>query len=292
MKIIVTGSHGLIGKELVSTLQSRGDTVTKLIRTQPRNPNEAYWNPDTGELDPTILNGADALIHLAGRNINARWTPTFKSTLLAERAQAAHLLCTTMAACKRPPKTYIVASASGVYGPSHSLRDESAPLANDFLARVGQVLETPTPPPSTRKVMARLGVILSPKGGALQAMLTPFKLGLGGPIGTGTQVISWVALPDAISALLTCIDNPNLQGPVNICSPHNVTQGEFARTLGKTLHRPVLIPMPAWMLRLLFGEMGETLLLQSWGMTPSKLTQQGFSFSHPTLAHALQHLLV
>ncbi len=234
-------------------------------------------------------NGADALIHLAGRNIASRWSLNFKTTMLAERKAGIESLSKALAKLKNPPPCVVIASAIGYYGETWQAADESAPLGTGFASQVCDVLEhSGTYPRATRVVFARIGVVLHPTGGALAQMLPVFKLGLGGRVGNGKQIFSWVSRPDVCRALLHIVQTPSLKGPVNLVAPNPLPQTKFAKSLGQVLHRPTFLPMPALMVKLLFGQMGTELLLQSCAVSANTLVQSGFTFQHPTLKIALK----
>lgn len=281
MIVAVSGTHGLIGGALVALLKAEGHNVRPIVR----NPQGFDWAP---------LAGADAVVHLAGRNIAARWSPTFQRTMLAERQQGVATLQAAMAAlpAAQRPATVVVASAIGHYGETWQPAAETAPRGEGFPAELCAVLEAGPYPTGVRVVLARLGVVLAPHGGALAKMLPAFRLGLGGRVGSGQQILSWIGLTDTARALLHCLRTVTLQGPVNIVAPQPVPQAELAATLGRVLGRPAILPMPAWAVRLLFGLMGETLLLKSCSVSAATLSGSGFQFNHPTLEGALRHALL
>jgi uncharacterized protein (TIGR01777 family) len=277
MIVAMSGASGFIGQALVLLLQAQGHTV----RPVPRR---------GATLDWAVLAGSDAVVHLAGRNIAARWSPAFKRTMLAERQAGVASLQAALAAlpAKQCPSTVVVASAIGHYGATWQPVAETAPRGVGFAAEICAVLEGGDYPANVRVVQARLGVVLGPQGGALARMLPAFRLGLGGRVGSGQQVVSWISLPDAARTLAHCLTTPSLHGPVNVVAPQPMPQAELAATLGQVLHRPALLPLPAWLVRLLFGEMGQALLLQSCAVSSAKLQASGFSFQQPTLAEALR----
>ena len=295
MKILVTGASGLIGSALVPFLTTGGHDVVRLSRGRTGG-GTVSWNPDAGTIDRAGLEGLDAVVHLAGENISTgRWTAEKKARIRDSRVAGTRLLSETLASLSRPPKVMVAASAIGFYG--HRGRDvvdeDSAPGAG-FLADVCKEWEAATAPAAAagiRVVTMRFGVILSGSGGALASMLTPFKLGAGGPIGGGEQYMSWIAIDDAADAVLFALTTPSLSGPVNAVAPNPVPNAEFARTLGAVLSRPAILPMPAFAVRLLFGEMGDELLLSSTRVEPHRLQTAGFSFRFPQLEPALRYLL-
>ena len=295
MKILVSGSTGVIGSALVPFLTRSGHTIVRLVRTHG-DPSGIFWDPMTGSLDAAKLEGFDALVHLAGENIAAgRWTPTKKKRIRDSRVLGTKLLSDTLARLKQPPKTFVSASAIGVYGNRGDLvLDEGSDAGTDFLADVCWEWETATAPAAQkgiRVVNLRLGIVLSPRGGALAKMLFPFKLGLGGRLGSGRQYMSWISLDDALAAIELSLITVWLSGPVNVVAPKPITNAEFTKTLGRVLSRPTVLPVPRVAVRLLFGEMGYGLLLGSQRVEPGKLSEANFRFQYPDLEGALRHLL-
>jgi uncharacterized protein (TIGR01777 family) len=275
MKVAVSGAHGFIGQAFVELLRAEGHEVREVKRT-------------AHGFDWAALEGADAVVHLAGRNIAARWTAKFKHTMLAERAAAVQSLQAALKNMNNPPKVVVIASAIGHYGETWQLADETAPRGTGFPAQICAVVEAGEYPRNIRVVRARIGVVLGRGGGALAKMLPAFYLGLGGPVGSGKQILSWISRPDVARALLYCLENSKLQGPLNLVSPNPMPQAELATTLGRVLRRPAVLPMPAFVVKILFGEMGEELLLNSCAVSSAKLQAAGFVFQQPTLATALQ----
>ena len=301
MKIIVTGATGLIGSKLVRTLISEGHSVTRLVRgsTQTfRAPGTSAvtWNPDAGKLDGKELEGHDAAVHLAGESVaEGRWTPEKKARIRDSRVKGTRLLAETLARLGARPHTLVCASAIGFYGDrgAEVLREESASGA-DFLSEVCREWEKAAVPASEagiRVVNLRIGVVLSAEGGALAKMLPPFKLGLGGRIGSGDQYMSWIAIDDMVRVILHALKNESVRGPVNAVAPRPVTNAEFTRTLGRVLSRPTIFPVPAFAARLAFGEMADALLLSSARVEPARLQQTGYQFAYPELEGALRHVL-
>ncbi len=296
MKILVSGSSGLVGSALVPFLSSGGHEIVRLIRGWPQ-PGEAAvpWDPPAGRIEAARLEGLDAVVHLAGENIAGRWTATRKARIRESRVQGTRLLAETLARLARPPKVFVCASAIGYYGDRGDavLREDSPPGAG-FLAEVCREWEAAARPAAekgVRVVHLRIGVVLSPAGGALARMLTPFKLGLGGRIGAGGQFMSWIAIDDLTGAIHHALATESLRGPVNAVAPRPVTNREFTKTLGRVLGRPTLFPMPAFAARLTFGEMADELLLASARVEPAKLVTSGYRFRAPELEGALRHLL-
>ncbi|MBI2875849.1 MAG: TIGR01777 family protein [Candidatus Tectomicrobia bacterium] len=295
MQIAVSGSSGLVGSALVPFLRTSGHRVIRLVRRAPSE-TDILWNPAEGVKDLSQLEGVDAVVHLAGENIAAgRWTPERKAEIRHSRVEGTQKLCESLAQLSQPPRVLVSASAIGFYGNrgSETLREESPP-GRDFLAQVCVAWEAATEPASragVRVVQPRFGMILSPAGGALQRMLTPFKLGVGGRIGSGTQFMSWIALDDAIGAIEHAIRTESLQGPVNAVAPHPVTNAEFTQVLARVLSRPAFLPLPAFAARLALGEMADALLLSSARVIPARLQESGYPFQYPELEGALRHLL-
>lgn len=297
MKVLVTGTSGLIGSALVPSLTTEGHTVTALVRHSiaPAR-KELYWNPAENLIDETHLEGFDAVVHLAGENIAARrWSDAQKKRIRDSRVNGTRLLAETLAKLLHPPRVLVCASAIGFYGDrgDEIMTEESAPGAG-FLSdtcREWEAASDAAGQKGIRVVRLRFGVVLSPKGGALAKMLLPFKMGVGGKIGSGRQYMSWIALDDAVSAIHHAIANKSLTGPVNVTAPQAVTNAMFTMTLGKVLSRPTIFPLPAFAARMAFGEMADELLLASTRVQPRKLSASGYSFRYPTLEGALRHLL-
>ena len=296
MNILLSGSSGLIGSALAYQLSSKGHAVKSLVRRRPNHPSEISWDPTSGGPAPETLDGIDAVVHLAGESIaSGRWSQSKKKAIRDSRVLGTRLLTDTLIRMRNPPKVLITASAIGFYG-DHGpdvVREES-PAGSGFLAEVCQDWEAAAAPAATkgiRVVHARLGIVLSPKGGALAKMLVPFKIGFGGKIGSGDQVMSWVALDDAVGAVLYALFTDSLRGSMNVTAPHAVTNAAYTRTLGKILGRPALIPLPAFAARLVFGEMADALLLSSARVEPAALLRAGYRFHYPDLEGALRHLL-
>lgn len=296
MKVVVTGSTGLIGSALVPLLESRGDRVTRLRRGSPPGAGQAWWDPGSGSLPPGSFDGAGAVVHLAGENIaSRRWTSSHKSHIRDSRVFGTRLLCETLATLDNPPSVLVSASAIGYYGDrSSQILDESALPGSGFLAEVCQAWEAAVEPArrrGIRVVVLRTGIVLSAEGGALARMLTPFTLGVGGVIGSGRQYMSWITLEDLLASILHCLTEELTSGPVNGVAPNAATNQEFTKTLGRVLRRPTCLPIPGFAARLAFGEMADALLLASTKVSPARLLASGFDFRHPTLEGALRHVL-
>ncbi|HXG18622.1 MAG TPA: TIGR01777 family oxidoreductase [Methylomirabilota bacterium] len=297
MNIAVTGASGLIGSALVPFLTAGGNQVMRLVRSSVRAAaDEAQWDPERGLADLKRLEECDAVVHLAGVNIaGGRWTPERKRLIRESRVHGTRTLCEALARLSRPPKILLCASAIGYYGDRGAeVVDEGSAAGKGFLAEVCQAWEEATRPAQEkgiRVVLARLGVVLTPAGGALAKMLLPFQLGLGGVIGDGAQYMSWIALDDVIGAFHHALVSAELHGPVNVVAPSPVTNREFTKTLGRVLRRPTLLPLPACAARLVLGEMAEALLLASTRAAPKRLLAAGYRFRYPTLEGALRRVL-
>ncbi len=295
MKILVTGASGLIASSLTPFLQGGGHDVVGLRRGTGKA-NSQSWNPATGEVDPSELAHADAVVHLAGENIGSgRWTAGRKGVIRDSRIGPTRAICESMANLPSPPQTLIVASAIGAYGDrGDEWLDEESAFGNGFLAELVDQWERATEP-ATRKgirvVNLRFGIILTPKGGALQRMLLPFKFMAGGVIGSGRQYWSWVGIDDVIGAIHHALVDSSLSGPVNVVAPNPVTNREFTKSLGRVLSRPTVLPLPAFAARLALGEMADELLLASARVRPTKLLKSGYQFRHTDLESALRHVL-
>ncbi len=298
MKIIVSGASGLVGQRLVPALHSQGHEVVRMVRSRAKSgPQAAYWDPESGTIDPAAILGCEAAINLAGESIAAgRWNEKRKQAIYQSRVDATATLAQTLASLELRPRVLVNASAVGYYGPRGAewLDESGNSGGGDFLSGVCRAWEDATEPAlaaGVRVVLARFGVILSGQGGALAKMLTPFRLGLGGVIGSGRQYMSWIAIDDVVGAILHCLNHAELTGPVNVVAPHPVTNAEFTKALGRVLARPTIFPMPAFVAKLAFGEMGEELLLAGQRVRPAKLDRSGYGFQYPELEAALRHLL-
>ena len=296
MKILLTGASGLVGKHLIPVLKKDNHQIVRLVRSKDQaNEDTVYWSPLSGEIEVDLLRHIDAVIHLAGEPIMGRWTDKKKERIRQSRADATHFLCKQLGQLSPPPRTLIAASAIGYYGNRpDAWIDEDAPPGTGFLPEVCSAWEEATE--SARKagirvVNLRIGVVLSPDGGALAQMLTPFRLGLGGKIGDGKQYMSWLTLEELIGMIQFALRTESLSGPVNAVAPNPVTNLEMTRILGRLVHRPTIFSVPSLAVRILFGEMGIDLLLAGARVKPVRLSEAGYEFKHPDLEHALGQVL-
>lgn len=296
MKILIGGSHGLVGTALIKSLEAEGHEIFRLVRHAPTSKTEVEWSPDRYSIALARIEGFDAVVNLAGESIaEGRWTDEKKRRIRESRVKGTKLLGDALANLTVPPKTFVCASAIGYYGNrgDELLTETSAP-GDDFLAKVCADWEEATAlatEKGIRVMNARFGVILDTNGGALKKMLPPFRMGVGGRIGSGKQWMSWIALDDVIGGIKFALANESVKGPVNFVSPNPVTNAEFTKTLGKVLSRPTIFPIPAFAIKLMFGEMGEALLLGGQRVAPARLAGGGFEFSYAQLEAALGHML-
>jgi uncharacterized protein (TIGR01777 family) len=293
-KILVSGVSGLIGAALLPSLQASGWSVVRLVRGRATGKDQIAWDP-AKPISPQAVSGFDAVVHLAGESIFGRWTAAKKARILSSRLDGTTNLAQALARAAEKPKVFVCGSAIGYYGNrgDELLREESSPGAG-FLAEVCQRWEEATAPAvqaDIRTAHLRTGVVLSPKGGALGAMLPPFKIGVGGRMGDGRQWMSWVHVQDMVGAINHIIKNDLLQGPINMVAPKPVTNAEFTRTLAGVLSRPAILPVPAFAVKAVFGEMGTELLLASQKVEPGKLISSGYPFRYRELKAALEALL-
>ena len=296
MNILVSGASGFVGSALVPVLESAGHSVRRLVRQRPESGSpDVHWDP-MGLFDPVGgIEGFDAVVHLAGESVVGRWTRDKKIRILNSRKLGTMALASAVARSKKPPKVFVCASAVGYYGNrGDELLTEESTSGSDFLADVARQWEAALAPATKagiRTVMLRIGFILSSRGGGLARMLPPFRMGLGGRVGSGRQWMSWISIYDVVAAIQHALATEALWGPVNAVAPHPVTNAEFTRTLGRILGRPTIFPMPGFAARLAFGEMADALLLASQRVQPVKLQSSGFQFRHPELEGALRELL-
>jgi uncharacterized protein (TIGR01777 family) len=296
MRILVSGSHGLVGKALIRPLTADGHDIVRLVRNKPAGAAELEWHPNEGRIDAAALEGLDAVVHLAGESIaSGRWSDEKKRAIRDSRVKGTVLLSDALARLSRPPSLFVSASAIGYYGDrgDELLTETSAP-GKDFLSSVCVEWEQATSPAvekGIRTVHARFGIILDANEGALAKMLMPFRMGVGGRIGNGKQWMSWIAIEDVVNGLKFLIEDRSISGPVNFVAPNAVTNAEFTKALGRVLSKPKLFPVPAFGAGLAFGEMADALLLSSQRVKPAILAERGFKFAQPTLDQALREIL-
>lgn len=297
MKIAITGSSGLVGSALTQTLSKNGHSILRFVRKkEDLSDDTILWDTTKGIENPEKLNGVDVVINLAGENIaTGRWTEEKKKRILESRVKGTETLCNALNTLDNPPKLLINASAIGYYGnQGDCIVNEEGPSGEGFLAKVCREWEKATESAEKkgiRVVKLRTGVVLSKKGGALAKMLLPFKLGLGGVIGSGKQWMSWIALEDLVGIVQHVIEDEAIRGPVNAVTPKAVTNYEFTKTLGKVLNRPTIFPLPAFVAKFLLGEMADEMLLSSTRVNPAVLSMTGYSFLYPDLEGAFEHIL-
>ncbi|MDA2919440.1 TIGR01777 family oxidoreductase [Desulfobacterota bacterium AH_259_B03_O07] len=296
MKILISGSTGFIGSALIPFLTTGGHSVSRLLRTKSGlSENDVFWDPAKGEIETSKLEGYGEVVHLSGENVAGRWTSVKKREIENSRVNSTNFICKTIAKLKKKPKVLVCASAIGFYGDrDDEILTEESDFGTGFLAEVAKRWEAATDSASEagiRVVNLRFGVVLSPKGGALEKMLLPFRLGLGGKMGSGDQYISWISIEDAIVAIYHSMNNESIEGPLNVVSPDPVTNLDFTKILGKVLNRPTIFSIPSFLLKSIFGEMADETLLSSTRVEPSKLLSTGYEFQYPDLENALRHLL-
>jgi uncharacterized protein (TIGR01777 family) len=294
MNVLISGATGLIGSALIPELEAGGHGVTRLSRSQS-GPDTIRWDPEAGTIEGD-LEGTDAVVHLAGESIaQGRWNPQKKQQILESRVKGTRLLAEKISGLPTPPKVMVSASAVGYYGDrGDEVLTEESSSGTDFLAGVCREWEAAAEPArqgGIRVVHPRLGIVLSPKGGALGTTLPIFKLGGGGKIGGGNQWWSWVALDDVVGSIVHALTEETVEGPVNVGSPNPMTNAGYTKVLGKVLGRPTILPLPAPAARAVLGEVADALLLASQRMEPARLEATGYTFRYPQLEGALRHLL-
>ncbi len=296
--VIASGASGMLGAALRHALTEHGMRVLQLVRGTPTQEGQVCWNPKAQPAveDPAKLDGCSAAIHLSGSNVAGhRWTEAYRREISASRVESTRALAMLLAGLQRPPRTFLAASAVGIYGDrSDELLDESSVTGEGFLAEVCREWEAAAEPAvkaGIRVVHLRFGVALDAESGALAKMAPMFRLGLGGRLGSGRQWMSWVSLDDIVAAAMFALKTPQLVGAVNVTAPHPVTNTEFTRALARHLRRPAVLPAPAFALRIALGPMADEALLASQRAVPSKLLAAGFQFMHPTVDEALAALL-
>jgi uncharacterized protein (TIGR01777 family) len=296
MKVLVSGSHGLVGTALLESLEQEGHQCFRLVRHAPHSASEIEWSPERYSIALSLIEGFDAVVHLAGESIaEGRWTDEKKKRIRESRVKGTQLLGDALANLTQQPKVLVSASAIGYYGNrgDETLTEASAP-GEDFLSEVCVEWEKATAlakEKGIRTVNARFGIILAKDGGALRKMLPPFRMGIGGRIGDGKQWMSWIALADVVGAIKFALTNDSLQGPVNFVAPNPVRNAEFTKTLGRVLSRPTIFPIPAFGVRLVFGEMADALLLSSQRVQPTSLNETDYEFRYQKLETALESIL-
>ncbi len=293
--IAITGASGFVGTALRERLTALGHDVRRFVRNNSDAADAIAWDPQTGRIDMDKARAIDAVVHLAGENVaGGRWTAARKRAIRDSRGPATEKLCRALAQLEKPP-VLVSASATGIYGDrGDELLDERSAAGQGFLAEVATEWERGTEPLAQRGArvcLLRIGMVLGKDGGALKKMLPPFRLGLGGPIGSGKQWTSWVALDDLCAAIAFLLQNDAAKGPYLCVSPKPVTNRDFAKALGRAVHRPALLPVPAFALRLLFGEMADAVLLSSQRAMPRRLLDAGFRFAHEDVDDALRSVL-
>ena len=296
MKILITGASGLIGTALQKSFAEKGYEMLLATRSEPKTASQIQWNADTGFRDEDLgrLEGLDAVIHLAGESIaGLRWTEEKKKAIRDSRVFGTRSMIETFDKLSAKPKTFICASAVGFYGDRGDTElTESSGAGKTFLAEVAKEWEAEARRAEDlgiRTVLLRSGIVLSKEGGALATMLTPFKLGVGGVIGDGTQWMSWISLNDVVGVINYALENENMRGAINNTSPNPVTNEEFTKTLGSVLYRPTFLPLPEFAVHMVLGEMGDALLLDSTRVIPKRLKDAGYEFKYPELKAALEH---
>lgn len=296
MRIAITGATGMIGSKLTDFLIAQGHHITMITRRTSSHvtlKSVIIWDPALNYIEIGQLEGFDVIIHLAGANVGEYWSPEYKKSILDSRVQSTKLLCDSLAKLAHKPKLLICASAIGFYGnhPAWEVLDESSPSGKGFLADVCRQWEQETIPATQagiRVVHMRLGVVFSKTGGALAQMWLPFQLGIGGILGNGRQMMSWIALDEIPYVVDHLINNKLITGAVNVVSPESVSNAQFTEILGQVIHRPTFLPVPGFVVRLLFGEMGQNLLLEGAKVLPCRLQDSGYQFRYASLKDALR----
>lgn len=296
MKVLITGASGLVGTALQLSFAEEGYEMLLASRSEPKAANEVQWTVEGGFAEPERLEGIDAIVHLAGESVSGlRWTDEKKKAIRDSRVMGTRSIVEALSKLNVRPKVLVSASAIGFYGErGDEVMNESSTAGHGFLAEVAKEWEGEArraEDAGIRTVLLRTGIVLSKDGGALGTMLTPFKMGVGGVIGSGKQWMSWISLDDHVAAINFVIENDNIRGAVNAASPGPVTNEEFTKTMGEVLYRPTFIPLPEFAVSMLMGEMGDALLLTSTKVIPKRLEDAGFEFKYPDLKGALEHAL-
>lgn len=292
-RIAITGASGLVGRALVPHLRQAGWRVQALVRRPPRQADEIHWDPAARTVDAAGLEGVEAVVHLAGENVgDGRWTAARKAAILGSRVDGTTALAQALAGLSAKPRVLVSASAIGYYGDTAETEvDESSPPGAGFLAEVCQAWEAAAGPAAAagiRVVHPRIGAVVAAGGGMLGKLVLPFSLGLGGPVGGGQQWLTWIHIADLVAVIERLIDDAELGGPINAVTPNPVRQADLATTLGRVMGRPAVLPLPGAAVRLLFGQMGQEVLLASGKVRPGRLETAGFAFQHPHLESALR----
>jgi len=294
VKIVVSGASGLIGSALVPALESGDHEVVRLVRRDPRGAGEVAWDPAAGTIDTAGLHGVEAAVNLSGANLDRRWTESNKREIVESRVSTTDLLARTLAHLEPRPSVLVSAGGTGIYGDrGNEILTEDSESGSGFLADLGVAWEAAAEPAraaGVRVVNFRQGIVLSRDGGALRRMLLPFRLGVGGRVGSGKQWWSWVSLDDLVSAYVLALEG-DLAGPVNLASPNPATSAQFTKALGRALHRPTVFPLPAFAVKAIFGEKGDAVLLDGQRVLPARLLDAGFTFTRPDLEPALEQAL-
>jgi len=299
MKIIISGASGVIGSALIPFLTTQGHSVVQLVRKHAKQSNQtAYWDPQKNEIDSHCVENSDAVIHLAGENIGeGRWTNKKKQSIVQSRTKGTQLIADTIAKCpsSKRPDILISASAIGYYGNrGDQIITESDTPGDMFISYVCKEWENAAKKildSGVRVVFLRIGVVLTPSGGALAKLYLPFKSGMGCIMGSGNQYMSWIALDDVLGVISHALYNNKLKGPVNVTSPEPLPHGTFMKTLAQAMHRPVMLKIPSWVIKGMFGQMGQEVLLSGVRVYPEQLIQTNYSFQFPKLEQALHHML-
>jgi uncharacterized protein len=294
MKILITGASGLIGKALQESFIQRGHELLLASRKDSKNANEIKWDIENGFADPSKLEGVDAVVHLAGENVSGglRWSDEKKKAIRDSRVLGTRNVVDAMAAMSEKPKVFIASSAIGFYGDrADEIMTEASSAGTTFLSEVSTAWEAESRRAEdlgVRTVLLRTGIVLAKEGGALAAMLTPFKFGVGGVVGSGKQWMSWISLEDMVGIINFAIDHENIRGAVNAVAPSPVTNDEFTKALGEVLYRPTFVPLPAFAVNMVFGEMGDALLLASTRVIPKRIEDAGYKFQYTDIRKAIE----